>query len=168
MEILMDFIIAVIIFIFSLIYNISKQYSLIIPLLIGMLAFSSVAFYRGFKFRDIVVMLMKGMKKSLYILSIFALIGMITALWRAGGTIPFFVYYGIKIMNPDYFILFAFLLTCFVAFALGTCIGTAGTVGVVLIILARSGGVNIYVAAGAILSGAFLETEARPYPPVQI
>jgi NhaC family Na+:H+ antiporter len=162
MEILMDFIIAVIIFIFSLIYNISKQYSLIIPLLIGMLAFSSVAFYRGFKLRNIVVMLMKGMKKSLYILSIFALIGMITALWRAGGTIPFFVYYGIKIMNPDYFILFAFLLTCFVAFALGTCIGTAGTVGVVLIILARSGGVNIYVAAGAILSGAFFGDRSSP------
>lgn len=158
----MDFLTAVIIFIFSLIFSISKQISLIIPLFIGMLAFSAVAYYRGYKFKNIVEMLLKGMKKSIYILTIFALIGMITALWRASGTIPFFVYYGIKIMNPDYFILFAFLLTCFVAFALGTCIGTAGTVGVVLIILAKSGGVNIYVAAGAIMSGAFFGDRGSP------
>ncbi len=158
----MDFIIAVIIFIFSLVFSISKQISIIIPLLIGMLSFSAVSYYRGYKLKSIVEMLLKGMEKSLYILTIFILIGLITALWRACGTVSFFVYYGIKIMNPDYFILFAFLLTCFIAFALGTCFGTVGTVGVVLIILAKSGGVNIYIAAGAIISGAFFGDRSSP------
>jgi NhaC family Na+:H+ antiporter len=107
-------------------------------------------------------MLLKGMKKSLSLMPIFALIGMITALWRASGTIPFFVYYGTKIMNPDYFILFSFLLTCFVSFALGTSFGTVGTMGIVLIVLAKSGNVDIYVTAGAIISGAFFGDRSSP------
>jgi NhaC family Na+:H+ antiporter len=107
-------------------------------------------------------MISKGMKKSLSLIPIFALIGIITALWRASGTIPFFVYYGTNAMNPDYFILFAFILSCFVSFVLGTSFGTAGTIGIVLIVLAKSGGVNIYVAAGAIISGAFFGDRCSP------
>ena len=158
----MDFILAIIIFTLSLIYSIIKRIPTIIPLLIGMISFSITAFHRGYKFKSIIHMLLKGMKKSLSLMPIFALIGMITALWRASGTIPFFVYYGTKAMNPDYFILFTFLLSCFVSFALGTSFGTAGTIGIVLIVLAKSGGVNIYIAAGAIISGAFFGDRCSP------
>jgi NhaC family Na+:H+ antiporter len=159
---LMDFLIAIIIFAFSLIYSISKQISTIFPVILGMLAFSSVAYYRGYKLKAILGMLLRGMKKSLPLMPIFALIGMITALWRASGTIPFFVYYGTKILNPDYFILFSFLLTCFVSFALGTSFGTVGTIGIVLIVLAKSGNVDLYVTAGAVISGAFFGDRGSP------
>lgn len=158
----MDFLIAIIIFAFSLIYSISKQISTIFPVILGMLAFSSVAYYRGYKLKAILGMLLRGMKKSLPLMPIFALIGMITALWRASGTIPFFVYYGTKILNPDYFILFSFLLTCFVSFALGTSFGTVGTIGIVLIVLAKSGNVDLYVTAGAVISGAFFGDRGSP------
>nr|WP_300094343.1 Na+/H+ antiporter NhaC family protein [Sedimentibacter sp.] len=158
----MDFLIAVIIFTVSLVLSISNGVSTIYPLLAGMAAFSAVAYKRGHGFKCIAAMLLKGMKKALALMPIFALIGMITALWRAAGTISFFVYYGTKIMNPDYFILFAFLLTCVVSFALGTSFGTCGTIGVVLIVLAKSGGVNTYAAAGAIVSGAFFGDRCSP------
>ncbi len=158
----MDFIIAIIIFTLSLIFSIIKKIPTINPLLIGMFSFSITALHRGFELKNIVKMLLNGMKKSFSLMPIFALIGTITALWRASGTISFFVYYGINIMNPDYFILFAFLLTCFVSFALGTSFGTVGTIGIVLIVLAKSGGVNIYIAAGAIISGAFFGDRCSP------
>lgn len=158
----MDFLIAVIIFTLSLVLSISKGISTIYPLLIGMAAFSMVAYKRGHSLKNIAAMNIKGMKKALSLMPIFALIGMITALWRASGTISFFVYYGTKIMNPDFFILFAFLLTCVVSFALGTSFGTCGTIGVVLIVLAKSGGVNTYAAAGAIVSGAFFGDRCSP------
>ena len=158
----MDFIIAIIIFTLSLVFSIIKQIPTIVPLLIGMLSFSITALHRGFESKSIVQMLLNGMKKSLSLMPIFALIGTITALWRASGTISFFVYHGINIMNPDYFILFAFLMSCFVSFALGTSFGTVGTIGIVLIVLAKSGGVNIYIAAGAIISGAFFGDRCSP------
>jgi len=158
----MDFIISVIIFTLSLIYSILKHIPTLVPLLIGMLSFSITAINRGYGIRNVIKMVLRGMKKSLSLIPIFALIGMITALWRACGTIAFFVYYGINIMNPNYFILYAFLLSCFVSFAIGTSFGTAGTIGIVLIVLAKSGGVDIYTAGGAIISGAFFGDRCSP------
>lgn len=158
----MDFIISIIIFTLSLIFCLIKNFSILIALIIGMISFSLTAIYRGFEIKTVIKMILKGMKKSLSLMPIFALIGVITAIWRASGTIPFFVYYGTKLMNPDYFIFFAFLLSCIVSFALGTSFGTVGTIGVVLIVLAKSGGVNISIAAGAIVSGAFFGDRCSP------
>jgi len=162
MEIIMDFLISVTIFTLSLILSLIKNISILIPLIIGMISFSLTAIHRGYNTESVIKMILKGMKKSLSLMPIFALIGIITALWRASGTIPFFVYYGTKLMNPDYFILFAFLLSCTVSFALGTSFGTVGTIGVVLIVLAKGGGVNVSVAAGAIVSGAFFGDRCSP------
>jgi len=161
-ELIMDFLISVVIFTLSLIFSLIKNISILIPLIIGMIAFSLSALHRGHKIKNVIIMILKGMKKSLALMPIFALIGIITALWRASGTIPFLVYYGTKLMNPDYFILFAFLLSCLVSFALGTSFGTIGTIGVVLIVLAKGGGVNTSAAAGAIISGSFFGDRCSP------
>lgn len=158
----MDFLISVIIFTLSLIFSLAKNISILIPLIIGMIVFSLTAFNRGFDITSIYKMILKGMKKALQLMPIFALIGIITATWRASGTIPFFVYYGTKFMNPNYFILFSFVLSCIVSFALGTSFGTVGTIGVVLIVLAKGGGVNVNIAAGAIISGAFFGDRCSP------
>lgn len=158
----MDFLISVLLFTVSLILSFIKDISIILPLIIGMFSFSFTAFHRGYTIKSICKMIIKGMKKAFQLMPIFILIGIITATWRASGTIPFFVYYGTKLMNPHYFILFAFLLTCIVSFALGTSFGTVGTIGVVLIVLAKGGGVNTSVAAGAIISGALFGDRCSP------
>lgn len=158
----MDFLISVAIFTLSLIFSLIKNFSILIPLIIGMLSFSLTSIYRGYNIKSVITMILNGMKKSFALMPIFALIGIITAIWRASGTIPFLVYYGTKLMNPDYFILFAFLLSCLVSFSLGTSFGTAGTIGVVLIVLAKGGGVNTSVAAGAVISGAFFGDRCSP------
>ncbi len=158
----MDFLISVSVFAASLIISLIKGISILVPMIIGMISFSAAAMNRGYNIKSVVTMILNGMKKALSLMPIFALIGIITAVWRASGTIPFFVYYGTKLMNPDYFILFAFLLSCIVSFALGTSFGTVGTIGVVLIVLAKGGGVNVNAAAGAIVSGAFFGDRCSP------
>ena len=158
----MDFLFAIIIFTLSLIFSILNNISTIVPLLIGLLCFIATALHRGFKLKNVFKMMTTGIIKSLIVIRIFVLIGLITAIWRACGTIPFFVYYGTKIINPEYFILFAFLLSCIVSFTLGTSFGTVGTIGVVLIVLARGGDVNVSIAAGAIFSGAFFGDRCAP------
>ena len=158
----MDFLISIVIFTLSLIISIIIDISILIPLIIGMILFSLTALHRGYDLKTVINMILNGMKKSLALMPIFALIGIITAIWRASGTIPFFVYYGTMLLNPNYFILFAFLLSCVVSFSLGTSFGTVGTIGVVLIVLAKGGGVNTSVAAGAIISGAFFGDRCSP------
>ena len=68
-------------------------------------------------------------RKVLIVLRIFVFIGAITALWRSGGTIVFFIYYGVQAISPKLFVLVAFLLTALIAYALGTSFGVIGTAG---------------------------------------
>ncbi|MDR3563960.1 MAG: Na+/H+ antiporter NhaC family protein [Negativicutes bacterium] len=158
----MDTIAVFLLFFVSLLLGIYNGILLLYPLLFGLGCFIFLALRRGFPLADLGGMMMQGVDKSLIVLKIFVLIGAITAVWRACGTVSFIVYYGTTYMSEQYFILFSFLLCCLVSFLLGTSFGTVGTIGVVLIILAKSGGVNINVAAGAIIAGAYFGDRCSP------
>ena len=72
------------------------------------------------------------------------------------------VYYGVAFMSAKYFILSAFLLCCLISFLLGTSFGTVGTIGIVLIVLAKSGNVDVNMTAGAIIAGAYFGDRCSP------
>ena len=136
--------------------------SLIWALLLGLALFSLLGLKKGFTPRQLAAMAWRQGRDSLIVVPVFLLIGMVTALWRASGTISFFLYYGLEGLRPASFLLVAFLLSAVLSFALGTCYGVTGTAGVVLITLARSGGVDLAVTAGAILSGAYFGDRWSP------
>ena len=96
------------------------------------------------------------------VLRILLLIGAITGLWRASGTIAYCVYYGIRLITPNLFLLLAFFLTAVMSYALGTSFGVASTAGIIFMALARSGGVDVSMAAGAILSGVYFGDRCSP------
>ena len=136
--------------------------SLIWALLLGLALFSLLGLKKGFTPRQLAAMAWHQGRDSLIVVPVLLLIGMVTALWRASGTISFFLYYGLEGLRPASFLLVAFLLSAVLSFALGTCYGVTGTAGVVLITLARSGGVDLAVTAGAILSGAYFGDRCSP------
>jgi len=136
--------------------------SLIWALLLGLALFSLLGLKKGFTPRQLAAMAWHQGRDSLIVVPVFLLIGTVTALWRASGTISFFLYYGLEGLRPASFLLVAFLLSAVLSFALGTCYGVTGTAGVVLITLARSGGVDLAVTAGAILSGAYFGDRCSP------
>jgi len=103
-----------------------------------------------------------GGKKAFVVLEIFLLIGPITIIWIDSGTVPPITYYVIKYMNPNFFILYTFIISCVVSFLLGTSLGTVSTVGVALILIAKSGDININIAAGAIIAGAYFGDRCSP------
>jgi NhaC family Na+:H+ antiporter len=118
--------------------------------------------YRGFSLKCVLKMIGGGMARVVIILRIFILIAIITALWRASGTIPFFVYYGLSLIDPRFFVLFAFLMSCFISLLIGSSLGTAGTIGIVLMIIARSGGADVNITAGAIIAGIYFGDRCAP------
>jgi len=130
--------------------------------MLGLACFVLLSWHRGYPLATLGGMLLVGSKQSLIVIRIFVLIGAITAVWRACGTIPFIVYHGIALMNAQYFILSAFLLSSMVSFLLGTSFGTVGTMGVVLMVLAKSGNVDVDVTAGAIIAGAYFGDRCSP------
>ena len=158
----MDIAATLIIIFMSLLFSVYRNINIVYPLFMGLLLLMFVALRRGFQFKDVFNMALKGGKKSLLIIRIFILIGAITAVWRASGTVAFIVYHGIELMNPRYFIVYAFILCSIVSFLLGTAFGTVGTIGIVMMILAKSGNVNINIAAGAIIAGAYFGDRCSP------
>ena len=131
-------------------------------LVLGIVLFSVIGLKRGHKLSALWRMMWSEGRKLIPLLAIFVFIGAITALWRSSGTITFFIYDGIQIIRPGIFILVAFLLTCLLSYALGTSFGVTGTVGIILMALARSGGVDTAITAGAVLSGAYFGDRCSP------
>jgi len=132
------------------------------PLLVGLLLFSVLAMQRGYSLRAVGRMLLSGAAKTLPVVNIFVLIGIMIGLWFASGTIAIVVYYGLSWMVPSLFILFCFLLSTVVSLLLGTSFGTVGTIGVVLMIMARTGSVHIAMVSGAIIGGAYVGDRISP------
>ena len=158
----MDVAAALIVTFMLLMLSVYRGINILYPLLIGLIIFITVAYKRGYKPKEIIGMILKGIRKSVLIISIMMLIGAIMSVWRASGTVAYVVYYGIRFVDPNLFILYAFLLSCVVSFLLGTSFGTVGTIGTILMVMVKGGDININIVAGAIMSGIYFGDRCSP------
>ncbi|SKA96911.1 transporter, NhaC family [Caloramator quimbayensis] len=158
----MDILLSISITFFVLILSIYKGIFVGYPLILGFLIFAFISFRRGFKIKEIIRMSIDGGKKSFVVLKILVLIGAITGIWMAAGTVPAIIYYGIKYMNPSYFILYSFLISCIVSLLLGSSLATVSTVGIALALMAKNTNININIIAGSIISGAYFGDRCSP------
>lgn len=131
-------------------------------LLGGLLLFWALGRKEGFTHRQLWDMAWTKCKKSLIVVRIIVLIGVITGVWRCCGTIACCIVRGVGLVTPKLFLLLAFLLCAAFSYVLGTSYGVSSTLGVILMALARSGGVNPTVAAGVILSGVYFGDRCSP------
>lgn len=150
------------IFLASVVAVLRMGWDLVWAILLGLLLFFGLGLHRGYSPRKLWRMAWQKGRDSLIVIPVYLLIGTVTALWRASGTISFFLYYGLRRISPSLFVLAAFLLSALLSFALGTSYGVCGTAGIVLMALARSGNVSTAVAAGAVLSGAYFGDRCSP------
>ncbi|WP_129596102.1 Na+/H+ antiporter NhaC family protein [Anaerophilus nitritogenes] len=158
----MNVVISIFVVFFTLIFSVYKGIFVGYPLLLGFFVFVYISLRKGFLLKDIIKMSISGIKKAFIVLKIFILIGAITGVWMASGTVPAIIYYGILHMNPHFFILYTFLISCMVSFLLGTSFGTISTVGLALMLIAKTGNINVNLAAGAIMSGTYFGDRCSP------
>lgn len=158
MLVIFGFIISFVVLIYGVLNNIYIGYCLLISIFI----FGPISLIKGNSFRKVSMDAWNGGKRAFIVARVFVLIGLVTAAWMLSGTIPSIVYYITEIIHPTFFILFCFLASSAVSYMLGTSTGTASTIGVVLIIMARGGSININLAAGAILSGCYFGDRVSP------
>ena len=158
----MDILLAFGVFLISMLACILTGTSMVPGLAVSYVAFCLVGLHRKCSIKDLLRLSLKGMYEVRMVAVIMLVIGILTATWRMSGTILYFVYYGVNMISPSLFILMAFLLTSLIAYALGTSFGVSATVGVILMAIARSGGVNPALAAGAIFSGVYFGDRGSP------
>ena len=158
----MDLILGFGLFMAGVVVCMVQGFSLAWALLVGFITFFLIGLRRGFSAGALLKMALGGGKTAFVVLRILILIGVLTGIWRAGGTIAYFVAMGLRLITPNSFMLIAFLLPAVLCLAFGSSFGVSGTAGVILMTIARSGGANLVVAAGAALSGAYVGERLSP------
>ncbi|MGN0983349.1 MAG: Na+/H+ antiporter NhaC family protein, partial [Gemmiger sp.] len=129
---------------------------------VGLVLFGDYALRRGFSLREVRRMCWEGIREAKTVLLTFALIGILTALWRAAGTIPAIICYASALFVPSLFLTVTFVLTSLVSFLTGTAFGTAATMGVICATMASAMGISPVLAGGAILSGCYFGDRCSP------
>src|SRR5699024_7248111 len=132
------------------------------PLLIGTSVAAFVAWKHKFKWKEIEEMMMKGIKLALPAVIIIMLVGLIIGSWIGGGIISTMIFYGLKIMNPTYFLVTISIICAIVSLVTGTSWGTMGTVGVAGLGIGLSMGIPAAMIVGAIISGAYFGDKMSP------
>ena len=136
--------------------------TMLLPLTIGFCLFFVLAVRQGHTPKEVLKMAAGTLPESFIVIQVMLLIGCLTGLWRGCGTIAYFVSFGVGLMPPELFLLAAFLLSSVMSYALGTSFGVTATCGVILMAIARAGGVDPLLAAGAIYSGVYVGDRGSP------
>ncbi len=136
--------------------------SILYALLAGLFIFSVCALRMGHGAREILLMMLGGVKTARKVILNLVMIGMLTALWRASGTIPAIICYAAELVHPKTLVLMSFLLNCGVSMLTGTAFGTSATMGVISMTMGLAMGAEPVLLGGAILSGAYFGDRASP------
>ena len=101
------------------------------PLLIASAVVAGiVAIALGYTWDEIIGAIAEKIAKTMPAVLILIVVGALIGTWMAGGTIPMLIYYGLKIINPQFLALIALVVTAIVSLCTGTSWGSAGTIGV--------------------------------------
>ena len=133
------------------------------PLLIASAVVAGiVAMTLGYTWDEIMGAIAEKIAKTMPAVLILIVVGALIGTWMAGGTIPMLIYYGLKIINPQFLALIALVVTAIVSLCTGTSWGSAGTIGVAFMGVAVGMDANLPMVAGAIVAGAYFGDKLSP------
>lgn len=135
------------------------------PLLLLSAIFTALlACWQGYSWDEIIQSIVQKLAKAMPVILILVCVGGLIGSWMFSGTIPYMVYWGLKLISPQYILIAAFFITSLVSVCTGTSWGSAGTVGVALMGVAHGLDVSLAAAAGAVVSGAYFGDKISPSP----
>lgn len=135
---------------------------LVLLMLFGAALAGVVAIWRGAMWRDIEAATSQQVARVLPALLILLAIGWLIGTWMLSGTIPYLVASGVRLVQPQWLALTAFLASALMSTVTGTSWGSAGTIGVAMMGTAVALGAPLPVVAGAVVSGAYFGDKMSP------
>jgi NhaC family Na+:H+ antiporter len=114
------------------------------------------------KWKQIETAIVRNLSGVTVALIILLLIGALSGSWMISGIIPTLIYYGVKIIHPDYFLVTTCLICALVSIMTGSSWTTVATIGIALFGIGRVQGFHEGWIAGAIISGAYFGDKISP------
>lgn len=133
------------------------------PLLLMVAAVAGIIAFRvGVTWDEMMDEICQKIAKGMPAILILTCVGALVGTWMAAGTIPMMIYYGVQIVNPSFMLVTAFLITAVVSVVTGTSWGSVATMGVALMGIASTLGVNLAATAGAVIAGSYFGDKISP------
>lgn len=138
------------------------------PVLLVTAAFMTgcLGLFLRFKWKEMERGIVDSIHKAMPAILIMLCVGVLIGSWIASGTIPMVIYYGLKLISPQFFLVTACFVCTITSLATGTSWGTIGTLGVAFIGIAMGLGIPLGPAAGAIVAGAYFGDKMSPFSDV--
>ncbi len=95
-------------------------------------------------------------------LLILLIIGALSGAWLVGGVIPAMIYYGLDLLQPEFFLPACVLVCSLVSLVTGSSWSTSATVGIALVGIGDGMGISMAMTAGAVVSGAYFGDKISP------
>lgn len=116
----------------------------------------------GYKYAEMQSGLLKGISDGMEAVLVLLTVGALIGTWIAGGIVPSIIYYGLSIIEPNIFLLAAFIICTVTSIATGTSFGSAGTAGIAMMAIGASFGFPLPLVAGAVISGCYVGDKLSP------
>lgn len=111
------------------------------------------------EFEDAITKNIAGIGTALLIL---LLIGALSGAWMVCGVVPTLIYYGIQIIDPNFFLVSTCVICSIVSVMTGSSWTTIATIGIALLGIGKALGFEEGWIAGAIVSGAYFGDKVSP------
>lgn len=89
-------------------------------------------------------------------------IGIVIGAFMFSGSIPMVIYYGLKLIHPQYLYVCSFFVCAILSTVTGTSWGSAATGGVAMMGVAAGFGVPLHITAAAVICGALVGDKLSP------
>ncbi|WP_436860383.1 Na+/H+ antiporter NhaC [Staphylococcus caeli] len=116
----------------------------------------------GLKWQDLEEGITHRLATAMPAIFIILAVGIIVGTWMYSGTVPALIYYGLEFLNPNLFLVSAFIICAITSVATGTAWGSASTAGIALMAIATQLHITPGMAAGAIIAGAVFGDKMSP------
>ncbi|WP_423798744.1 Na+/H+ antiporter NhaC family protein [Neobacillus sp. SAB-20_R2A] len=136
---------------------------LVIGFLPGFLILFQLSAKKGIPYKGILKICWSGINKTKIVILILFLVGFLLPSWYLSGTIDQMVQVALGLISPEHFFLLTFIAALTMSMLLGTTVGTLSAIGVPILGTAMVLHLPVEVAAGALVSGAFVGDRTSPF-----
>ncbi len=119
-------------------------------------------FCYGQKWEDLEQAMVHSISRTMPANLILLMVGGLCGTWMHAGIIPTMIYYGLDVISARWLLITACLLCSLVSLCIGSSWTTIATIGIGLMGVGRTLGIDDWWVAGAIISGAYFGDKMSP------
>ena len=131
-------------------------------LIIGAAFAAIIGFRNNVTYAQMLEEVAHNIKSTAGAILILLMVGALSGTWLISGIIPSMIYYGLQLLSPNIFLAASVVICSTVSLATGSSWSTSATVGIALIGIGQTMGINPGMTAGAVISGAYFGDKISP------